>query len=92
VFSASLHSLRHLRTVSTVRPVDLATVSRIRAELGNGSARAARRAAMIGTGEIAEAAGVSRQSVAAWESGRAVPSAPHALAYARALAAVVPAA
>ena len=75
-----------------MRPVDLAAVSRIRAELGNGSARAARLAAMIGTSEIAEAAGVSRQAVSAWESGRAVPSAPHALAYARALAAVASAA
>jgi DNA-binding XRE family transcriptional regulator len=75
-------------TVGLVRPADLAVIARTRASLADGSARLAREAAGVSAPEVAAAAGVARQSVSAWESGRAVPSARHALAYARLLAAV----
>lgn len=71
-----------------MRPSDLATVARIRAELRSGAARTARDAAGVSAAEVADAIGVARQSVSGWESARAVPSACHALAYAKALAAV----
>ena len=71
-----------------MRPADLAVITRARAELASGAARIARESARLSAGELAAALGVSRQSVHSWESGRAVPSAAHALAYARALAAV----
>lgn len=71
-----------------VRPSDLATIARTRASLADGSAREQRIAAGVSPGETAAVIGVSRQSVSAWEAGRAVPSGKHALAYARALAAV----
>lgn len=74
-----------------MRRSDLALIARTRAELASGTARQARQAAGISAAELAAAAGVSRQSVSAWERGTAVPSAPHALAYARALAAAAPA-
>jgi len=75
------------RSVSTVRPSDLAAVARIRADLRTGTAKESRAAAGVSASEIALALGVSRQSVSAWEAGRSVPSAPHALAYGKALAA-----
>lgn len=71
-----------------MRPADLALIARTRADLASGAARAAREAAKVSRAEIAEAAGVSRQAVFAWETGQSVPSARNALAYAKALAAV----
>lgn len=71
-----------------MRPSDLAVIARTRAALADGSARRKREALGVTGPEIAGVAGVSRQSLSAWESGRAVPSARHALAYARALGAV----
>lgn len=72
-----------------MRPADLAAIARIRADLRSGAARSAREAAGVSAAEIASVCGVSRQAVSAWEAGRSVPSAAHALAYARALAAIV---
>jgi DNA-binding XRE family transcriptional regulator len=71
-----------------VRPSDLAVIARIRADLKSGAALEAREGSGISAGEVAETVGVSRSSVNAWEAGRTVPSAAHALAYARTLAAV----
>jgi DNA-binding transcriptional regulator YiaG len=71
-----------------VRPADLAAIARIRAALADGSARRTREASGISAAEFAAALGVARQSVSAWESGRSVPAAAHALAYAKALTAV----
>lgn len=73
-----------------MRNADLAVIARIRADLASGAARAAREAAMVSRADVAAAAGVSRQTVFAWETGKAVPSARNALNYARALAAAVP--
>lgn len=75
-----------------MRPADLALIARIRADLSSGCARSAREAARVSAAELAEAAGVTRQAVSKWETGRSTPSARHALAYARALAAVARAA
>jgi DNA-binding transcriptional regulator YiaG len=72
-----------------VRPVELAAVSRARADLASGAARAAREAAGVSAAEFARALRVTRQAVSSWETGKSVPDAPHALAYARALAAIV---
>ena len=88
LYIALPYSFRTL-TVDPVRPSDLAAVSRVRASLKSGSARTARDAAGVSSAEMAAALGVSRQSVSAWEAGRSVPSAAHALAYARALAAIM---
>ena len=71
-----------------MRPSDLATIARIRADLRSGAARAVREAACVSATEMARAVGVSRQAVAAWEDGKSSPSAGNALAYAKALAAV----
>lgn len=51
---------------------------------------AARVAAGVSRAEIADAAGVTRQAVHAWETGRQVPFGRNALAYARALSATAP--
>lgn len=71
-----------------MRPSELAAIARIRADLRSGAAREMRAASGISASEMADAVGVSRQAVSAWEAGRSVPSAPHALAYGKALAAV----
>jgi DNA-binding XRE family transcriptional regulator len=68
-----------------MRPADLAVIAQTRADLASGSARAARVALKIGQGEIAEAMGVHRSAVGHWEAGRCIPSAAHALAYAKLL-------
>lgn len=65
---------------------DLALVARTRADLASGRATAARKAASIGLGEIAEALEVSHQAVSMWEQGKRCPRARHALAYGRVLA------
>lgn len=90
MISASLHKSRHAPNVATVRPADLTAIARVRASLADGSARRGREASGISAPEVAAALGVSRQSVSAWESGRSVPSAGHALAYARLLASLMP--
>lgn len=71
-----------------MRPSDLSTIARVRADLRSGAALEAREGSGVSAGEIAETIGVSRSSVNAWEAGRATPKAGHALAYARAMAAV----
>ena len=73
-----------------MRNADLAVIARIRADFASGDAEAARKAARVSRADVAAAAGVSRQTVFAWETGKAVPSARNALNYARALAAAVP--
>jgi DNA-binding XRE family transcriptional regulator len=69
-----------------MRPADLATVSVIRAALKSGTAKAARIASGARQSDVAGEIGVSRSAVGHWETGRAVPSAEHALAYGRLLA------
>lgn len=68
-----------------MRPADLAAVREIRAQLADGSARGARHATGLSAADFAITLGVSRQSVSNWETGKAVPSAEHALAYSRLL-------
>jgi len=70
-----------------VRNTDIAAIARLRASFRNGTARQARLAAGISMAEIASATGVSRQAIGSWERCRSIPSAGHALAYAKALAA-----
>jgi DNA-binding transcriptional regulator YiaG len=69
---------------------DLVLIAEIRAHLADGSARGQREASGIRVGEMAAVLGVTSQAVSMWESGRRVPDSVHALAYARALAAVAP--
>lgn len=71
-----------------MRPADLAVISRARTDLASGSARTAREASGISAPEFAAALGVSRQAVSSWETGKSVPSAAHALAYAKLLASI----
>jgi DNA-binding XRE family transcriptional regulator len=73
-----------------MRPADLATAVRVRAELASDAARESREAAGVTAADIARVVGVSRQSVSSWESGSVVPTVAHALAYGRALAALTP--
>ena len=73
-----------------MRPTDLATAVRIRADLASDAARESREAAGVTAADIARVVGVTRQAVSAWETGREVPTVPHALAYGRALAALAP--
>lgn len=68
-----------------MRAADVVLVAHIRADLKSGAAREARESARTGQREIASALGVTRAAVSHWETGRAVPSAEHALAYARLL-------
>ena len=69
-----------------MRRSDLAAAARIRRRLRSGDARHARRAAGVTAAEVASVLGVSRQSVSQWETGEAVPSVRHALAYGRVIA------
>lgn len=71
-----------------MRPSDLAATARIRAELRSGAARESRNASGVTAAEMARALGVSRTTVGDWEAGRKVPTAAHALAYGKALAAL----
>ena len=84
------HSPVTRRNLDTVRPIDLATAVRIRADLASDAARESREGAGVTAADIARVIGVSRQSVSAWECGREVPTVSHALAYGRALAALAP--
>jgi DNA-binding XRE family transcriptional regulator len=70
------------------RPAGLAEAARVIADLRSGAARGQRDAAGISAARIAAAIGVSRQAVSSWETGDAVPTVEHALAYGRALAAL----
>jgi len=72
-------------TLDPMRPSDLTVVREIRAQLADGSAREARERTGLSAADFAAALGVSRQAVSYWETGRCVPSAEHALAYARLL-------
>jgi transcriptional regulator with XRE-family HTH domain len=68
---------------------DLILIAATRAQLADGTtARQRRLAAGVKVMEVAAVLGVSPQAVSMWESGRRVPGTVHALAYARALAAV----
>jgi DNA-binding transcriptional regulator YiaG len=68
-----------------MRQADLAVIAQTRDDLASGRARAARNEARITQAEFASVLGVHRSAVSHWESGRSVPSAPHALAYGRLL-------
>jgi len=71
-----------------VRPSDLAAAAKTRVALRAGSARLTRIQSGVSAAEIARAVGVSRTTVGDWEAGRKVPTAEHALAYGKALAAL----
>ena len=73
-----------------MRPADLAAAVQTRALLRSGDAARQRAAAGITAADIARTLGVTRQAVRAWETGAAVPTTGHALAYGRALAALAP--
>jgi hypothetical protein len=72
---------------------DLAAAARIRADLASGKARARRIALKVTVAEVAREMqrrghGVTPQAVFYWEAGRNQPTAGHALAYGRVLAAL----
>jgi DNA-binding XRE family transcriptional regulator len=71
-----------------VKPSDLARAAATRAALAGGSARLARIATGLTQSDVARSLGVSRQAVGGWESGTDRPTAEHALAYGRLLAAI----
>lgn len=71
-----------------MRPSDLASAARTRALLRSGEAARLRDEAEVTAAELARALGVTRQAVRSWETGAAVPTAEHALAYGKALAAL----
>ena len=73
-----------------MRPADLASAVSVRTSLASHAARQSRETAGVTAADIARVIGVTRQSVSAWENGREVPTIPHALAYGRALAALIP--
>lgn len=64
---------------------DLSLVAAVRVDLKSGAAKVARQRTHLKQVEIADSLGVSRQSVSQWESGDAVPTDEHALAYGRLL-------
>lgn len=68
-----------------MRPSDLAAAVRVRADLASDAAREAREKAGITAADMARALGVSRQAVSSWETGAAVPTLEHALAYGKVL-------
>lgn len=68
-----------------MRAAELELIVTTRADLVSGAARSRREQAGVNQTELARALGVSRQAVSQWESGRKVPSAEHALTYARLL-------
>jgi len=72
-----------------VRPADLAAAVRIRADLASDAARERREAAGVTAADMARVIGVSRQAVSSWETGAAVPTLEHALAYGKVLTALI---
>ena len=68
---------------------DLTLIAETRTSLADGSARRDREAAGVRVSEVAAVVGVSPQAVSQWEHGRRVPATAHALAYGKALAAVL---
>src|ERR1017187_10215884 len=79
---------RRARNLGLVRPAALPSATPIRDDLRNGSARERRIASGHTGADIARVLRVTPQAVFWWETGRSVPTVPHALAYGRALAAV----
>lgn len=71
-----------------MRPSDLAAAVRTRADLKSDAARQAREKAGVTAADMARSLGVSRQAVSSWETGAAVPTLEHALAYGKVLAAL----
>lgn len=71
-----------------MRQSDLAAIVRVRADLRTGAAMKARESSGLSASEVARVLKVTRQAVWQWERGLKVPSDVHALAYAKALAAV----
>jgi DNA-binding XRE family transcriptional regulator len=69
-----------------MRPADVATVSRTREALASGAARAERIASGARQSDVAGELGVTRSAVGHWETGKAEPTAEHALAYGRLMA------
>ena len=69
---------------------DLALISATRTALRDGSARTARERAGITQAEMAAVLGASRPAISMWEAGKRQPGTAYALAYGRALAALVP--
>lgn len=67
---------------------DVVELSNVRAAVMSGKAREVRQAANISQAEAARAIGVSAAAVSRWECGRRLPTGPHALRYARLLAAL----
>jgi DNA-binding transcriptional regulator YiaG len=64
---------------------DLLTLSRLRALVKSGTAKAVRSAAGLSIAEMARAADVSERSIYRWERAQSVPHGPAALRYARLL-------
>jgi len=75
-------------TLGAVRRSDLQAVISVRAALRSGDARKIRERLGVSAADLARVVGVSRAAVSDWERGRRVPTAGHALAYGKALAAV----
>jgi len=71
-----------------MRTSDLAAAAAVRGQLQSGAARQARKAAGVSAADVARAVKVSRATVSDWETGRKMPTAEHALAYGRVLAAL----
>jgi DNA-binding XRE family transcriptional regulator len=73
-----------------MRPADLAAAALVRGDLRSGAARGRRIAAGVSGADVARAMRppVSPQAVFSWETGRTRPTAEHALAYGRVLAAL----
>ena len=74
-----------------MRPSDLATAVTFRAMLRDGHVARKLGEAGISAAEIARQLGVSRASVADWNTGRKRPSDANAVAYSRLLARLTPA-
>lgn len=71
-----------------MRPSELEQVTRTRAALASGDAKAARMKADVSIAEAARVVGISRQALWAWEEQISAPTDKHALAYGRLLAAL----
>lgn len=65
--------------------MDLAAAAAVRAELRSGQARERRIAAGVSGADMARVLRVTPAAVFYWETGQAVPTVPHALAYGKLL-------